>query len=467
MKQANGFRYGYLLLGGLFLALPSFHTIDLLPDCIALFLIAAALRPIGAGVSVFKDAERAFTKAGYITLLRFPAMAAVIATWTGSSALSPTDAQSRARATVALLVLGFAILESIFLLSAFSRFFSALDYLGEREGIRSAVQMRSGRPTELLRGLTYTFLIARAVLELLPSFSALLSKVPITTGRYALLTVLAASASLLFGGIFLSYLRDQLNLMHADEKCNAYFTKTIAENRESYLLAARAHRFSLSMALGTVAAVFTLDLVIDAVPLLPEFLAGICLLLVLFALPGRTPKKRTATVAAILYSALALLSDLLHFIFLRMHGTYNAVNMNDGAYTLYTVYTASAILSAAAFIFLLFALFRYVSAEHLCLPADAFVSQTKRQEYGRCRTYLAAFTAFGCVSSLFSCVLLFTQTLYELVPANLDKLGTSTVPLPRLPYMGPISILLGLLFILSAYLFFSKLKTLTEGKSLD
>ena len=467
MKHASGFRYGYLLLGGLFLALPSFHTIDLLPDCIGLFLIAAALRPIGAWVPAFGDAERAFTKAGYITLLRFPAMAAVLSMWTSTSTLSPTDAQSRARATVALLVLGFAILESIFLLSAFSRLFSALDYLGEREGILSAVQMRSGRPTGLLHGLTYVFLIARACLELLPSFLALLSKMPVSTGRYALLTVGSALVSLLFGGIFLSYLRDQLRLMREDEKCNAYFAKTIAENRENYLCAARAHRFSLSMALGTVAAVFTLDLVIDAVPLFPEFLAGACLLFVLFALPGRTPKKRVAVVAAILCFVLALFSDLLHFVFLHMHGTYNAVNMNDGAYTLYTAYTVFAILSAAAFIFLLAALFRYLTSEHLRLPADALISQTKRQEYGRAHAYLSAFTALGCVSTLFSCVLLYTQTLYELVPANLDKLGTSTVPLPRLPYMGPISIFLGLLFILSAYLFFSKLKTLTEGKSIE
>ncbi len=467
MKQAHRFRYGFLLLGGLFLALPSFHTIDPLPDCIALFLIAAALRPVGAGVPAFKDAERAFTKAGYITLLRIPAMAAVLSLWTNHGTLTPIDAQSRARATVALLVLGLAILESIFLISAFSRLFSALDYLGEREGILSAVRMHSGRPTGLLFAVTYVFLIARACLELLPSFLALLSNPPIATGKYALLTAGCALASLLFGGVFLNYFRDQLLLLREDEKCNAYFTKTIAENRENYLLAARAHRFSLSMALGTAAAVFALDLVIDAVPLFPDFISAVCLLCVLYALPRRTPKRRVAFYAAFGYGALALLADACHFAFLRMHGTYNAVNMNDGAYALYTVYTVLAILSAAAFVFLLFALFRYFSADLLTLPAEGFVSQTRIREYGRGRAYLYAFTVLGCITALFSCVVLFTQTLYELVPANLDKLGTSTVSLQKLPYMGPISVLIGLAFVLSAYLFFSKLKMLTEDKSLD
>jgi hypothetical protein len=60
---------------------------------------------------------------------------------------------------------------------------------------------------------------------------------------------------------------------------------------------------------------------------------------------------------------------------------------------------------------------------------------------------------------------LFLQTKFELVPANTEQLGKATVLLQKFPYRGLISAGVGLVFIVAAYLFFSRLKGEIESRT--
>lgn len=465
--MTSSFSYRKLWIGFLFLCIPSFHAVDLLPDAVGLFLIAAACRPLAAGIAAFEEAERAFTKAAYFALLRIPAGLLVLSLWAGAEngALSPLDARERTRAVVAVLTLGFAILEAIFLLSAFARLFAALDHLGQRQGFLCAARMKDGKSTSFLFNMTFVFLVARGTFEFLPSLFSLCMKEPPSTSTYLLLTLAFLALSAVFGCVMLVDWREQLLLLQNDAECNAYFTKTIADTREATKSREAAHRFSLSMALGTAAAVFALDLTLDALPILPDFLTGICLLFVLYALKDNGVRYRHAFTLGIVYTSLSFVAYVLNLVYLRLFETYNAVNVIDAAYLLYTVYAVVAVLEAIALALLLISSFRFFFAHLGRIKPERFTSKAKEQAFFRLGTSLIWFLVTGLLTVALSIPTLFLQTEFVVVPANTEMLGKSTVLLQAFPYMGLICFVAGLVFAVASYIFFSRLKGEIENQT--
>jgi len=112
-----------LALCVVFFANPTIRLFDILPDFVACFIIAKALRFVSDRAPFFAEARSAFIKLGIISIAKLPAFFVLISVRSANFADYDISA---------LLTFSFAVIEALYFTSAISNLFSALFYLGER-----------------------------------------------------------------------------------------------------------------------------------------------------------------------------------------------------------------------------------------------------------------------------------------------------------------------------------------------
>lgn len=124
IKKQKKLTGGFILaMCVVFFANPTVRLFDILPDFIACFIIAKALRFVSDRAPFFAEARSAFIKLGIISIAKLPAFFVLISV--RSSNFGDYDIS-------VLLTFSFAVIEAIYFTSAISNLFSALFYLGGR-----------------------------------------------------------------------------------------------------------------------------------------------------------------------------------------------------------------------------------------------------------------------------------------------------------------------------------------------
>ena len=117
MKQGRKpkIKLGLISLGLFFLVIPGVNVYDLLPDFVAYFIFAFALRYPAERAPYFSEAKDAFVKLAIVSIVKIPASLAM--TFIRSSNVSDSDVRS-------LFALTFCVVEGVLLYTAVSNLFS-------------------------------------------------------------------------------------------------------------------------------------------------------------------------------------------------------------------------------------------------------------------------------------------------------------------------------------------------------
>lgn len=272
---------GALIFALVLLINPNIHTIDILPDFIAYFIIAKALGYAALRAPYFEEARGAFLKLGFLSLAKLPSF--VIITSVRSGNVSDGDIS-------ALFAISFAAIEIWLSVVAIRNLFAAFYYLGERSDASSllspfAVSKRGRTMTpEGLESLSVAFAVTKCLGYLLPEL-LLLSKAvlvgstqkvfnPARVYPYAL--ILSLTVVLIFGIIFARRFSRYIRAIFAEGKFKSSLDLMCDEDKLTPLkmkLKVRDIRFSLTLII--LAAFLSVDIRFEnlySVNLLPRVL---------------------------------------------------------------------------------------------------------------------------------------------------------------------------------------------------
>lgn len=362
------FPIGMMSIGLWFLFNPNISIIDPLPDAVGFLLFALALRRVAAFVPYMQEAMDGFKKLFYITLMKLPALFVMIMLFND-------------RIAITLFSLSFAIIELIYLFPAFSHLFEGFSYLGQRFGCPAAITpTETVKGPDVLRFFSYIFVAAKAVASTLPDFVFLFPYDPLTKegttvsgASYLLIVSVFALLVLLLGIFWLSYLRAYFRAIEEDPGLRTLSVPegvSLTDEKNTLLTA-------LPYLLFGAGVFFSLDLVLDNVLILPDYLSSAFFLSAAIYLLTKHPIKGRAS---LIVSGGYFLSTILFSIFRsQFYGSFKESDIMspDGviripeAYAAYLPMLLGSFLQEALFflsVFFLVRLLRDYEKEQLPLP---------------------------------------------------------------------------------------------------
>lgn len=375
MKRNSILRFGLLILGFVFLANPNVNIIDILPDAIGCLCIVAALFKVGDLSSEMGEAKRAFLTLFWITLSKLPAFAAML--WiTGTN----VD-ESSIRLVFAFC---YAALEVVFGIRAFTLLFDAFAYIGTRHEGGEFLYYRVVRPErqkplkngkvkvipariwrlETLSRATSLFFIVKAAMYTLPEITTLSSQNSLGditpeglafANFYPLLAAFAVVVALVFGIVWLCRICAYTRRI-AREK--AFWKKLYTEYEGTVLprggifTMRRTYVFTL---LVSAAALFSVDLYLDQINCLPDFISAILFFIAACVIAKEIDGAKWLKAMSLAYFATSVVTYALMIRFTDEYA-YSAVHKIARAKELYAPYAISNAVTQIAFIAVVFAL---------------------------------------------------------------------------------------------------------------
>ncbi len=342
-----------ILISLLCFANPNFNMIDIFPDFIACFLLWRLIGEAENIVPYLAETRSALKKLGLVTLLRIPAtLVMYLNMYTG-------------RDIVPLFTLVFSALELIFLFGVISSGTSALYYLGERTDAVSLISPFGVfgfrlRP-ESLRGVSFLFVEAKAILNFLPQLCHLTFSDPkikaLARGLYAPLEIGCMLAVLLLGLLFLLILCAYAKAVMSEGGLYESILNMAGEEKLRELSVQSAARAKIS-SLGAVffSMLLFFDIALkstDGLNALPHFLFGIFFFFATRALvEGRTARILSA-VGALLYCAFGCMTWIFSQSFLDEYSISDIVDRGVASEAYSRVMTSSVLELISLLLFLI------------------------------------------------------------------------------------------------------------------
>lgn len=340
----------YIIAGFVFFFLPNFNIMDLLPDFIGCILIIKGLYKLADLTPGLMDAKLGFIKVLYVYLAKFFLMFSV-----------PFFGNSKGGGGYILIfTFTFAIFDFTFTLPAFMSLLNGFTYLGDRTNAKVIFNNQSEFST-----LTSLFIIVRAVLAVIPDLSFISNPEysgvvtsqrsfyisdykNLLYGLNFLVTTLIGIVWLFYAVRYFTAIKKDVSLMSILE--DKYKIEILTN--EGLFIRRNIKKAFLFLTIG---AVLMLDLQIDLVNVIPDFLGGL-----MFLLSALTFKKYCKDKLYIYSSAVYLLISLVSWIISCSYAIkYPAVNIwsNFDAYDFFIkVNIANAIqyISLAVVLFSIF-----------------------------------------------------------------------------------------------------------------
>ena len=357
--------FGLLIAGLVFLFNPTVNLIDPMPDAIGYALLILALRYTAEVFPHFDTAHRKFRILLLINLAKIPAAILMLRIATGN----PTE-----RTVITIFSLAFAIAEWIFLLPALHALSEGFTYLGEREGIRSAITLRkSERALDRLRLCTLIFFIVKGACTFLPEMlfvpteyidGGLTPRFFNPARLYVGVAFLAAIAVLAFGSACFVFVTIYLTGMKKDGAMARLLEAKAIAASPALSASADTRRKKLFFLLALAGFFFAIDLPLGNVDYLPDYVAALCFLAAFF-LADKSRASFLGKIAASLYGVAAILRAVFaaRFFALYKYTDVGGIFWSIGGDTpaalhRYIPFLASYVLEAAAFLAVLLLLIR-------------------------------------------------------------------------------------------------------------
>ena len=315
MEKKNHF-YSLLIVSFIFLFIPNYNVIDLMPDFISWFILAKLFENAADSAPYFEEARSGFTKLAYLNLAKI--LGFVIIIIVKSRDVSDNN-------IFALVSFCFAAVEILFLIPTIKNIFLALFHLGERTDAVALISSQNPSPrfilcrifsAEFIKEATYIFLIAKTLIYAIPDL-CLLTRI---TDRGNVLNVSRAFPFVLLTlhtiGLFLGILwlikiikysnavrkegkfHIALELMHSEDKFGKYESRKKLRSIKSLLL------------LISISSLFTFEIAFSDwsdINILPHFIYLFLMLIAAFM----TLKHTKALIPCYIVGGLAVFESII------------------------------------------------------------------------------------------------------------------------------------------------------------
>lgn len=348
-KRTRILSFGLLFAGLLFLCNPNLNLFDILPDAIGYFCLTLALSGASEIFPHFDTASRGFRILFWINLAKIPAIFLM---------LRVVGINMDERAMITIFAFAFAVVEWIFAVPAFRALFAGLIYLGEREGISSALSVRGNeKGRDSLELLTLIFLFVKGAATFLPEIVFLStffyngSLDPRAVNPVVFYPVLAGFAIfivLIFGLVWLVSFRPYLKGMKEDPMMTALLDTKADVLAPALSASADRRRKKLFFFLLSAGFLFAADLWIENCDVLWDAVAAIAFFAA-FALSDSVRYKKTGKIFSLLYLGAAILRTVLSSLFFAKF-TYPDIAHYDAALIRYIFLLAAFVLEAVFFV---------------------------------------------------------------------------------------------------------------------
>lgn len=326
--------FGLLFAGMLFICIPGINLFDIMADFVGYFLLLLAVRNASECFPHFDDALRRFRILFWINLAKLPAIILM---------LRVAGINMDERGMISVFALSFAVVEWIFVIPAFRALFEGFIYLGEREGVSSAISVRgNAKRFDTLPTLTTIFLLVKGAASFLPEtvflstffYNGSLDPRSVHPATfYPLLAAFAFLVALVFGLILLFHIRPYFSGMKADGAMSALLDQKATTLSQTLLAARERLRVNIFFALAILGFAFAIDLPFENADFLPDYIAAIAF----FALFFLAPKSKHALYGkffSVCYFATAIARTVFSSLFFADF-TYTDIAYRDAALVRY------------------------------------------------------------------------------------------------------------------------------------
>jgi len=343
--------FGCIIAGLVFFFNPSINVIDLLPDFVGCLLIILGLSKLSYLSPALNDAKSGFLKMFAVYLGKFVSMFILI----------PVPEKEYVWKLIFVFV--FAVLEGIFLFRAFEDLFNGVSYLSTKCDHKAFYHDLSN-----VRSITYVFLGARMVLNLLPELTYLFSeensgKVTAwqtgqTTQYYGILMLVNLFFVTILGIVFLSmvlpYFSRLRKLPPICDTLKTYYREHIESNEGLMLV----QKLKAPVYLLIAAFFFLPSLSFTGVNILPDFVLFLLVLLASFPLIKVTKAAAPLRIASAVGAVLSIVYWALSLVFALEYHYANTTKVIEAYQAFLKIAVASVVngLAIAALVILLWRL---------------------------------------------------------------------------------------------------------------
>ncbi len=267
--------FRYIIAGFCFLFLPNFALWDFIPDCIGYFLILQGIYRASLIAPVMADARRALSRLTLVSLFRF--LSAIIISLLFSNAATTGDGYQT------LFTIVFCAIETYFAVAFFRLFAEGLSYLQMRHG-----EVQFSKELTDFTSLSIAFYIVKALFNIFPTlgglFGAQYSSNVETNPSFDIAyyeTVLSLCNIVIvtaFGIVFLVFAIRLLLRVQKDSVLLQNLKKEYSALLDKHPTLPLRQSLRTAFLLFGASCVFLLDLSLDRINIIPDFVCAILLL---------------------------------------------------------------------------------------------------------------------------------------------------------------------------------------------
>ncbi len=348
MDKKKHINFKAIGLSLIFLFNPNVAVIDILPDFIGYIILCLALVNLADINETIFEALSIFKKMIFIDFAKVIAIMWIFG-------LSVTNEQN---SSLLLWSFVFGVLEIVFVIPAFLKLFKGLTELGYVHENTSVIASIKGKKSKIdkIKNFTVFFLTLKSVLSFLPEFADITStqysdNVGITNMyRYiGIMRFLAFIPVLIFGIVWIIKIILYFNRINKDK----FFTEKLSDIYKNSILSKKGifvkRNVLISFVILITALIFSYDLRMENVNMLPDFVCGFLLIAFFTTLSKQTVIKRKLPIAlSIIYTAVAVINYIFEIMFFKNY-YYSAIYRNEEAMTAFVLMAVSACISIAIF----------------------------------------------------------------------------------------------------------------------
>lgn len=451
-----------------FLLVPNFNIIDLLPDLVAYIILARFFGRYSEYAPYFAEAKDGFTKLALVSTLKIPALVIMMMNM-GSG-----------RDIVPLFTLVFVVIELILLYPAISSAFSALFHLGQRGVLDPAISEFTflNRVTypDTVRMFTYVFVTVKGALNFIPDTfllthptgtNAELKEALIIRSIFPIATAISMTAILILGIFWAIMLHKYAMQIAAHGEIESAAKEIAGEARLLELEGERSvKRILRTMTLLMLSSLLCFDLtftdVNNGVTIIPHFLFALLIIGIGNSICSSSGQRNRLLVGGIVYSAMSIVSHMLLISFNKNH-YYSDLGSIPAANTAYLYVEITAILELICFIFFIAvytrALVSYVMKHTTLRMSDGPLSAPDKDKNKKMLIKSYIFALFPLLIAVLKCAEVFIRAdVRYIIPGDVGDMGLSTIVTSSVPWFPFLIIGVAVAYAFFAYYFMNEAK---------
>ena len=413
MKKHTPIRFGLMIAGFVLLANPVPLLMDFMPDALGYLFLYIALWGVSQHLSYFEESAIAFRRLALLALSKhligFLCLGIAASSAFNEGAIIPVAA------------IAYAVGELCLLLPALRSMFAGFYHLGERWGCRASILPFGKKNTkpETVEWTTILFFCFRVGMSTLPECILAMVADEDKQGSwvliaYGLVAALAFILTAVFAFVCMKRLISYIKVVRASAETSPNYGELGYITRPEAGVS-RYRTISLALMLFALGALLTLDVRVDKVSVIPDYLAGIAVLLAAVFFVRTGTARRPLLVLSGCYTLATIVHEALQARYYDLHLTPENAIVYDAATRDYIGVIVSAIIAEGlliATLCLTFGVFSHINTSLVCIKDTSGNFLLKKQTQKSIATLSVSHLVIGILYALASAARPFIHLSY-------------------------------------------------------